>query len=75
MVSEKFIEFFGQRRIYEDKLTQHHKNIAAALQLRLEEVILSQLKFLKKNINLKLCLSGGVGLNCSMNGKLLNLNL
>jgi carbamoyltransferase len=70
-LSEKFIKMFGKRRIYEDKLTQHHKNIASALQLRLEEIILSQLKFLKKKYRFKnLCLSGGVGLNCSMNGKI-----
>ena len=70
-LSEKFIKTFGKKKIYEEKLTQHHKNIAAALQLRLEEVILSQLKYLNKKYKLKnLCLSGGVGLNCSMNGKI-----
>ncbi len=70
-LSEKFIKVFGKRRKYEDKLNQHHKNIAGALQLRLEEVILSQLKFLNKKFKFKnLCLSGGVGLNCSMNGKI-----
>ena len=70
-LSEKFIKTFGKKRIYENKLTQHHKNIAAALQLRLEEVILSQLKYLKNKFKFKnLCLSGGVGLNCSMNGKI-----
>ena len=26
-LSEKFIEIFGKRRLYENKLTQHHKNI------------------------------------------------
>ena len=70
-LSEKFIQTFGKRRLYKDKLNQHHKNIAAALQLRLEEVVLSQLKFLKKKFKFKyLCLSGGVALNCSMNGKI-----
>lgn len=71
-VSKKFIDIFGKRRVYKDKLTQHHKNIAAALQLRLEEVVLSQLKFLKKKYPDydKLCLSGGVALNCSLNGKI-----
>ena len=49
-VSEKFIKIFEKRRNYSDKLTQHHKNIAAALQLRLEEIVLSQLRYLKKNI-------------------------
>lgn len=70
-ISEKFIKVFGKKRKYENKLTQHHKNIAAALQLRLEEIVLHQLNFLKKKYKLsKLCLAGGVALNCSMNGKI-----
>ena len=70
-LSEKFIDTFGKKRMYENKLTQHHKNIASALQLRLEEVILSQLTYLKNKFKINnLCLSGGVGLNCSMNGKI-----
>ena len=71
-VSPKFIKIFGKRRKYNSKLTQHHKNIASALQLRLEEVVISQLKYLKRrypDYN-KLCLSGGVALNCSLNGKI-----
>ena len=74
-VSEKFIKIFGKRRNYSDKLTQHHKNIAAALQLRLEEFVLSQKKYLKKKYKIKkLCLAGGVALNCSMNGVVRNQN-
>ena len=70
-LSEKFIKTFGKRRLFKNKLTQHHKNIAAALQLRLEEVVLSQLKYLKNKFKIKnLCLSGGVALNCSMNGRI-----
>ena len=70
-VSEKFIKVFGKKRLFKDKLNQHHKNIAAALQLRLEEVVLTQLKYLKDKYKIKnLCLSGGVALNCSMNGKI-----
>ena len=41
---------FLEKKKYENKLTQHHKDIAAALQLRLEEIVLHQLKFLKKSI-------------------------
>ena len=70
-LSEKFIKTFGKKRLFENKLTQNHKDIAAALQLRLEEVVLSQLKYLKNKFKIKnLCLSGGVALNCSMNGKI-----
>ncbi len=70
-VSKKFYKIFGKKRILEDKITEHHKNIAAALQDRLEEIVLKQLKILKKKTKIKkLCISGGVGLNCSLNGKI-----
>lgn len=70
-LSQKFIKVFGKRRNYSNKLTQHHKDIAAALQLRLEEIVLSQLRYLKKKFKIsKICLAGGVALNCSMNGKI-----
>ena len=68
-ISEKFIKNFGKRRKFDEKIT-HHKNIAAALQLRIEEIIIKQLRFLKKYKTNKLCVSGGVGLNCSLNGKI-----
>lgn len=70
-ISEKFIKNFGKRRKFDEKITPHHKNIAAALQLRIEEIIIKQLRFLKKKYKTnKLCVSGGVGLNCSLNGKI-----
>ena len=70
-LSKKFIKVFGKKKKYESKITQHHKDIAAALQFRLEEIVLSQLRFLKKKFKLsKLCLAGGVALNCSMNGRI-----
>jgi carbamoyltransferase len=72
-VSEKFREVFGPKREPGDVITQHHKNIAAALQLRLENVVLNQLKCARKQYAVsKLVMSGGVGLNCSMNGKILS---
>lgn len=70
-LSEKFLKVFGRKKKYEDRLTQHHKDIAAALQFRLEEIVINQLKYLSKKYKLsKLCLAGGVALNCSMNGKI-----
>ena len=70
-VSEKFIKIFGKKRKYGEKITKHHKNIAAALQNRIEEIIIKQLKYLRKKTGLdKLCIAGGVGLNCSLNGKI-----
>lgn len=71
-VSDKFKEVFGQKREYQDELTQHHKDIAAALQYRLEEVVLNQLKKARAEFGMsKIALAGGVCLNCSMNGKIL----
>ena len=71
-VSDKFIQVFGQKRNWEDEITDNHKNIAAALQDRLEEIVLSMLKAARAKYGYrKLCISGGVGLNCSLNGKIL----
>lgn len=69
--SEKFFKTFGKPRKAENKITSHHKNIAAALQYRIEEIVISQLKIMKKITKTNyLCISGGVGLNCSLNGKI-----
>lgn len=70
-LSQKFFETFGKKRLEGGKITDHHKNLAAALQDRLEEVVLFQLRLLKKKTKTDyLCVSGGVGLNCSLNGKI-----
>lgn len=71
-VSDRFVEVFGPRRKYDlATLNQHHKDISAALQRRLEEVVLGVLRNARKETGLKhLCLSGGVALNCSMNGRI-----
>lgn len=70
-VSDRFIEVFGAHRKEGMPLEQHHKNIAAALQKRLEDVVIGVLKQARKDFALPyLCLSGGVALNCSMNGKI-----
>ena len=70
-LSKSFINTFGKKRKERSKINQHHKNIAAALQLRLEEIIIDQLKYLKRKYKINyLCIAGGVGLNCSLNGKI-----
>jgi len=70
-LSKKFFKIFGIKRKESSKITSHHKNIAAALQKRLEEIVLSQLSYLKKKYKINyLCIAGGVGLNCSLNGKI-----
>lgn len=71
-VSDRFIEVFGPRRQYDlATLNQHHKNIAAALQKRLEDVVIGVLKNARQDYDIPyLCMGGGVALNCSMNGKI-----
>jgi len=75
-ISDKFVEIFGSQRQPEGPVTQHHKDIAAALQNRIEEIVLNQLKRIKEKFGLKkLCIAGGVGLNCSLNGKIIDSKL
>ncbi len=70
-ISNKFIKTFGKPRKPNSKISQIHKNIAAALQLRLEEIVLGRLKYFQKKYKIKnLAIAGGVGLNCSLNGKI-----
>lgn len=70
-VSDRFIDVFGPHRKYEMEMKQHHKNIAAALQQRVEDVVIGVLKQAREEFDIPyLCLSGGVALNCSMNGKI-----
>lgn len=74
--SEKFFNIFGKPRKPGSKIKTHHKNLAAALQDRLEEVVIKQLVYMqKKTKNKYLCISGGVGLNCSLNGKIQDLKI
>ena len=74
--SEKFYKIFGKKRVNNGLISQKHKDIASALQLRLEEVVLKILNYLKKKYKLNyLCIAGGVGLNCSLNGAIYRSNL
>lgn len=62
----------GSVRRPEEEITDRHKDIAAALQLVLEETVFKILNHLHKTTKEEnLVLSGGVALNSVMNGKLL----
>src|SRR5215472_844733 len=61
----------GPARSADQALEQRHRNLAASLQLRLEEVYLGMLKKLAGRTGLKAaCLAGGVAFNCVANGKM-----
>ena len=60
------------RRKKDEPFTQVHKDIAAALQESVEDIAMHVLGYYQKKYNhTKLCLSGGVAHNCTMNGKIL----
>jgi carbamoyltransferase len=62
----------GPIRKPEEELTQRHKDIAAALQIILEEVMTKMLNNLYQKTKCKnLIIAGGIGLNSVYNGKIL----
>lgn len=55
-----------------EPFTQTHKDIAAALQVTLEKIVLHLLCHFRKETKLRrLCFAGGVAHNCTLNGKIL----
>jgi carbamoyltransferase len=73
MTNSRFDALFGgPPRKPEEELTQRHKDMAASIQLVLEDVVLNMARALKKDTGARnLCLAGGVALNCVANGRLL----
>ncbi len=70
--SRKFIDRFGAKRAKGEPIETRHQNLAASAQCVLEETGLHIAKHLHEQTGLKrLCMAGGVALNCSMNGRLL----
>jgi carbamoyltransferase len=71
MFSEEMPKRLGPVRAPEEPLEQRHRDLAASLQARLEEVYLGMLKKLAERTGLKaICLAGGVAFNCVANGKI-----
>lgn len=70
-VSDKFTNIFGGHKHYDEEITEHHKNIAAALQKIFEDGYLHIMKIAKDLTGLdNLSLAGGCALNCVANGKI-----
>lgn len=76
MFDEKLSEFLGiPPRFTEEEITLVHQNLAAAVQLRYEEVLFDILKSEKNFGSENLCLGGGCAYNGTANGKIvLNSN-
>lgn len=73
MTNEKFDDLFeGLPRKPEERLTQREMDLAASIQVVLEEAVLRLAAALQAYTGMRdLCLAGGVALNCVANGKLL----
>lgn len=73
MTNNKFDALFGGApRKQESILTQREMDLAASIQVVVEEVVIKLAKGVAKTTGEKnLCLAGGVALNCVANGKLL----
>ena len=71
LFSEDLEALLGPARQPEAPLEQKHKDIAASLQARLEEILFEKLLSLHAQTGAKsLCLAGGVAFNCAVNGKI-----
>ena len=70
---DKWAQVFGfSRRAEESDLEQHHCNLALAIQMVTEEIVILMAYEAKKITGADyLCMAGGVALNCVANGKLL----
>jgi carbamoyltransferase len=72
MYSKSFVKTFGEERKPEDKIEQRHCDIAASLQSFLEETLIIMARNLYRITKMdKLCLAGGLFLNCVANSKIL----
>jgi carbamoyltransferase len=72
MTDGAFSKLFGMGvREGESRLEQHHKDLAASIQKVLEIVVLNMANYLHRTTGLnKLCMAGGVALNCVANGRI-----
>src|SRR5690349_8285179 len=73
MTNGKFDQLFGSHpRQEKEPVTQRHMDLAASVQVVLEDVVLRMTSALQAETGAtNLCLAGGVALNCVANGKIL----
>lgn len=71
LFSDELENVLGPARRPDEPVEKRHKDIAATLQWRLEEVVFSLLNELHKSTGSdNLCYAGGVAFNCAANGKI-----
>lgn len=71
MYPRSMIDALGPPRLEGEPLVERHADIAAGLQEALERVVLRMVEtWQKRTGQRRLCLAGGVALNCTLNGKI-----
>ena len=74
MYSDEFVKLFGPPRKKDEKITSRHNEIAGAMQVVSEEIVLNMLNWLqKKTKSENLSVSGGFFMNSVFNGKITKL--
>jgi len=73
MINRRFEKLFGEpARRPETRISQHYMDVASSIQKVAEEVMLRMARFVHEVTGQdKLCLAGGVALNCVGNGRIL----
>lgn len=77
MTNNAFSRLFGgPPREMESRLTQREMDLARSIQVITEEVMLKMARFAARETGMKrLCMAGGVALNCVGNGRILRENI
>ena len=71
MLSKKFYDLFGDARKPFEPIEQRHMDIASTAQWTLERIVCDLARLAREITGLnKLCLAGGVALNCVANGRI-----
>jgi carbamoyltransferase len=72
LFSDKLVQVLGEPRVPCTEITKQHEDVAASLQVMLEEAEFALVRKLQRETGKKsLCMAGGVALNSSFNGKVL----
>jgi carbamoyltransferase len=73
MFTDRLCELFGApARKPDAEIAQFHMDVARSLQVVLEETLLEKVRYLRARVDSpRLCLAGGVALNCVANGRIL----
>jgi len=77
MTNKKFNQLFGKEpRRSDEEISQKDMDLASSIQDVTEEIVLRMARSLREETGLsKICLAGGVALNCVANGKLLKAGI